>query len=984
MKSLSHILKTVSVVLLTFVCFSNDLAGQRTITGVIKDAGTLEAVIGANVFVKDNPTVGTITDINGEFVISVDQNATTLVISYIGYQTIEKDIASGTNFEILLYEGQLLDDVIIIGYGTVKREDATGSVQAVNAKDFNRGAITSPQELMAGKVAGVAITTGGGPDDGVQIRVRGLSSLSASSDPLIVIDGVPVNNENIAGNRNILNIINPNDIETMTVLKDASATAIYGSRASAGVILITTKKGALGSKMTVGYVGNVSFSDALNKVDVLNAAEFRNLINTNFVEGHPSRDLLGENDTNWQNEIFRTAIGHDHNINISGSTESVPYRVSLGYTSKDGLLKTDHFNRYTAGINVNPKLLDNTLQVNLGLKAMLNQNRFAERGAIGSAISWDPTQKPFDSESPYSGYTTWTLDNGNPNGLAPANPVALLNQRDDRSDVNRYIANATFDYRLKFLPALRANLNLGYDQSRGNGITRIPGGNIVGFSFQQDFGGGLESMYNSTRTNSLLEFYLNYKKDIKDHSIDAIAGYSWQRFFYEEDSERSFANGSDKMIVPTRIDELFLLSMFSRINYGYKNKYLLTLTMRGDATSRFSPEARWGLFPSAAFAVKLIENKDMYFNNVKLRTGWGVTGQQAVGDAYVYQSIYRLSRDNALYQFGDEFIYTQRPNGYDNNIKWEETETYNIGFDLSIINGKLSSTIDVYQRNTKDLLNFVQVPAGSNLTNFINTNIGRMVNKGVEFSLNYTAISNSKTNWDISFNGAYNTNKVTKLTTTDDPSYIGRLTGGISGGVGSNIQIHSVGFVPASFFVFKQLYDEDGRILEGQFADLNNDGVINEDDKYRFQKPAADVIMGITSNFKYKSFDFSFAGRANLGNYVYNNVATDAGNIARSYHPTNYLLNVHRTAVTNNITEQRNVIFSDHYVTDASFFRLDHITFGYSFEKLLGQFMRVYTTVQNPILITKYEGLDPEIGNGIDNNIYPRSRTFVFGLSVDF
>ncbi|MFZ1703403.1 MAG: SusC/RagA family TonB-linked outer membrane protein [Saprospiraceae bacterium] len=980
-------LKT-SLILVCLLSLGSLLTAQTTIKGRVIDSETSEGLIGAFVVAKQNSSIGTSTDFDGNFEIEVPEGTTALEFSYTGYTTISKSIVGINYIEVTMSFGQLLESIIVIGYGTVKREDATGSIQAVNAKDFNRGAITSPQELLAGKVAGVSITTGGGPDDGAQIRVRGQSSLSASNDPLIVIDGIPVDNGGVSGNRNPLNVINPNDIESMTVLKDASATAIYGSRASAGVILITTKKGALGSPFKIGYTGNFSVGNTANRVDVLKADEYRDLIANYYPEGHPSLGLLGDANTDWQDEIYHSAIGHDHNVNVSGSVGVLPYRASVGYTYKEGLLKNDLFERYSVGLNISPKFLNNTLQTNVGLKGILSNNQFAERGAIGSALSWDPTQAPLDPDSKYSGYTTWLQQNGNPNSLAPANPAALLdkNLRNDQSDVFRYIANASADYRFSFLPELRANLNLGYDFSRGKGSVVIPGNNIVAYSFQPDFGGGLNNTYEQDRTNSVLEFYLNYKKDIKEHSVDLMGGYSWQRFYNNNSYKNSDAAGTPAQTIERKDvgDELYLLSLFGRMNYSFKNKYLLTFSLRRDATSRFSPETRWGLFPAAALAIKLIENENDYLNNVKLRAGWGVTGQQAIGGSYVSQAVYQLSLSNAAYQFGNSFINTYRPNGYDANIKWEETTTYNLGVDFSIIKGRLGGALDLYQRNTKDLLNFIQVPAGTNLTNFISTNVGNMVNKGVELSLNITAISQKEFTWDIGLNVAYNNNEITKLTAIDDPEYVGVATGGISGGVGSNIQIHSVGFQPASFYVFEQLYDENGNILEGQFRDRNDDGQVDDLDKYRFKKPAADVIGGITSNLKYKNIDFSFAGRANFGNYVYNNVQTDMGFLQRLYHTTDYLQNVHRSAVDNDVEQQRNLTFSDHFVTNASFFRIDHITVGYSFDQVLGDFMRVYATVQNPFVITKYEGLDPEIGNGIDNNIYPRPRTFVFGVSIDF
>ncbi len=979
-------LTQAALILLVLAVAPGAVLGQRTITGTVYDARTGEPLIGATVVDKDNPSVGTITDFDGTFSLNVGANTTALIISYTGYNAADVSIVGVNNLTVRLNSGVVLEEVVIIGYGTVRRTDVTGSLQTVTTKDFNRGAITSPQELLAGKVPGVAITTGGGPDDGSQIRIRGESSLGASNDPLIVVDGIPLDGGGVAGNRNPLNIVNPNDIESITVLKDASATAIYGSRAAGGVILITTKKGTSGAKLKVSYNGNVSLGNAINQVDVLTPAEFRAAVADKF----PDRvNLLGDANTDWQSEIYRTAWAQDHSVSLSGAFDVVPYRVSLGYTNKDGILLNDNFQRYTLGVNLSPGFLKNTLQVNVGVKGMLTQNQFANRGAIGAASSFDPTRPVRDPNSPFSGYTVWTQANGTPNPLAPANPVSLLdlNLRDDNSMVRRYILNASADYRIPFLPELRANLNLGYDYSNGEGSVMIPGNNTVAFSFDPVNGGGVNNRYEQTRTNSVLEFYLNYRKALSaDHVVDALAGYSWQRFYNENSFRNTNAAGTPSETIERNniANELYLLSLFSRVNYTFKERYLFTFTLRGDATSRFAPENRWGLFPAVAAAVKIIENNNDLFNNLKVRAGWGITGQQDIGSPYVYQARYQQGLQNAQYRFGDEYVTTLRPNGYDRNIKWEETTTTNIGLDFSIIKNRLSGALDLYQRDTRDLLNTIPVPAGTNLTNFIETNIGNMVNRGVELALFATPVSKGKFNWDIGFNIAYNYNEITKLTATDDPDYKGIFTGGIAGGVGSNIQIHSVGFAPRSFYVFQQLYDENGRLLEGQFADRNGDGVVNDDDKYRYEKPAADYIIGLTSNINFGKFDLSFAGRGNINNFVYNNVATDMGYLQRLVHPTLYLSNVHRSAIVNNINNQASVTFSDHFVTNASFFRMDHITLGYRFDQVLGDVLRVYTTVQNPFILTKYEGLDPEIGNGIDNNFYPRPRTFLLGVSVTF
>ena len=957
---------------------------QFRVTGTVTDADSGESLIGVNILVKGTST-GTVTDYDGKYEMDLTSENQILVFSYTGYSSVEVAVGKGQVIDVSLSSGQVLEEVIVIGYGTVKRKDATGSLQSVSSSDFNRGNITGPQALLAGKVAGVTISSEGSPGGGATIRIRGESSLSASNDPLIVIDGVPLDNGDVSGGRNALNIINPNDIESITVLKDASASAIYGNRASGGVILITTKKGEVGSRLMVGYNGYVSFGKATKLMPVLSSEEFIDAIETKYNETHPARALLGDTSTFWQDQVYQTAISHDHNLNISGALGSLPFRISGGYSDVSGILKTDKFNRYTGSVNITPGFFDNLLQVNLHAKAMINNNDFANRDAIWTSVAFDPTQAVYDPESPYGGYFTWTQSStGYPNPLAPSNPVALLNMKEDNSEVRRYITNATIDYRFHFLPDLRANLNLGYDYSNGSGTIVIP--TNAPFAFNATTGGGVNNWYDQTKENSLLEYYMNYKKDFDIHSVDIMGGYSWQHFYVNNSYKNSDAAGT---VVNTTSDtipsEYYLLSLFGRLNYSFNDKYLLTMTLRRDGTSRFAPENRWGLFPAVALAVKLIENDRPYFNNLKIRLGWGITGQQDIGDYYAYLARYELSLSNALYQFGDHFIYTLRPNGYDSNIKWEETTTYNAGFDVSLVKDRLSASLDYYQRYTKDLLNYIPVPAGTNLTNFITTNVGDMENNGVELSLNATPYKTNNNAWDIALNFAYNSSRITKLTKVDDPEdYDGVATGGISGGVGSNIQIHSVGYAPASFYVYKQLYDEEGNILEGQFADLNEDGIVNAEDKYRYEKPAPDYTIGFTSNLQIGAINLSFAGRSYIGNYVYNNVETDAGYLDRLYGTTNYLSNIHRSGYDNNLTSQSKLTFSDHFVYRADFLKIDHITLSYDLRKLLGFGLNVYATVQNPLVVTKYEGIDPEISNGIDNNIYPRPRTFVFGLNANF
>lgn len=951
---------------------------QRTISGTVTDGSSGETLIGASILVVGTST-GTVSDVDGTYSLQVPATATTLRFSFTGYEAVEVTIGASNNIDVQMSPGTVLNEVVVIGYGEVKQEDATGSVSQVSSEVFNRGAITAPQELIAGKVAGVQITPSSDPGGGAQIRIRGGSSLSASNDPLIVIDGIPLDNGSISGARNIFDFVNPNDIETFTVLKDASATAIYGSRASNGVIIITTKKGKLGQKVKVEYNGNVSFSNALQTADVLDAKEYTALINSHFEEGHPARELLGSSNTNWQDEIYETGVGHDHNLNFTGGVGPVPYRVSVGYTDKKGILLTDRYQRTTGSINLSPRLIDNRLQVNFSLKGMKTDNRFGNRGAIGGASFFDPTQAVYDENSPYGGYFTWVqAANGEPNTLSPANPLAQLKLRNDQSNVNRFVISSSFDYRFGFMPELRANLNLAYDKSKGEGTIDVP--DYASFAF---FDGGVKNTYEQSKENSLLEFYLNYVKEMGQTKLDVMGGYSWQRNYFSDSFVNSNISGSE-ITEGDNSGELYLLSLFGRVNLTLFDKLLLTGTIRRDGSSRFSEDSRWGVFPAAALGYKLVDNNGKgNVSSLKLRLGYGVTGQQEIGDYYVHLPRYLGSFENAGYQFGDVFVPTLRPGGYDSKIKWEETTTYNGGIDFGFMDERIYGSFEYYLRKTKDLLNFIPVPAGSNLSNFINTNVGDLENKGVEFALNVNPIRSQKMNWDFGFNVTANKNKITKLTASDDPSYNGVLTGNISGGVGNTAQIHSVGYPANSFYVYEQVYDETGSPIEGLFVDRNNDGIVNEDDKYRLEKAAPDYFFGFTSTFSYGNFDFSFAGRANVGNYVYNNIQSGTS-FANLYHPTGYLGNVN--AVASYLDFNNPQYLSDYFVQDGSFLRLDHVTVGYNFGGMLDKidFLKLFATVQNPLLVTNYKGIDPEVAGGIDNNVYPRSRTILFGLNARF
>jgi len=955
---------------------------QRTITGTLTDAESGDPLIGAYI-VAVGTQAGTVADFDGKFSLEVPAGVEALQVSYTGYADQVIDINNRTTIDIAMQAGRQLEEVVVIGYGTVKREDATGSVETVSAREFNQGAITSAQELVSGKVAGVQITTDGSPGGGASISIRGGSSLSASNAPLIIIDGVPIESRDVSGSRNPLNLVNPNDIETFTVLKDASATAIYGSRASNGVVIITTKKGKAGDDLKLSYNGSVGVSTTANRLEVLDGDEYRALITDRFGADSDNLDLLGEANTDWQDEILQSALFHNHNVSASGAFKSLPYRASVGYTNQEGVLKTDQISRITYGLNLNPGFLENTLQLNIGLKGVSTSNNFADRGALGAALAFDPTQPVF-AENAFGGYNYISQQNNdNPQTLAPANPLALLEQVENNSTVNRYIANFSADYRMPFLPELRANLNLAYDASNGSGTIMTPA--TAAFAFDGANAGGADNSYDSENKNELLEFYLNYAKQFEGFRVDVLGGYSWQNFSFASSFSNRQLDGSEPQ-AGEDISEYFLLSLFGRANISLGDRLVLTGTLRRDGSSRFNEDNRYGIFPSAAAAYKLVDNVSNVkgLNNLKLRVGYGVTGQQDVGGFYPSQALYLGSFDDARYQFGDRFISTLRPEGYNSGLKWEESTTFNVAVDFGFFNDRLNGSVEVYSRKTSDLLNFIPVPAGTNLTNFITSNVGDLQGNGIELSLNGTPYRTKNSSLEVAVNFTIQDSEITRLTATEDPTYIGVPTGGIGGGVGNTIQINSVGFQPFSYYVYEQVYDAAGTPVEGVYVDRNGDGTVNTDDLYRYQSPQANAFYGMTLNYTVGNFDLSTAGRASFGNYVYNNNLSTRANY-------NGLVNSERF-VTNTLPEITEVdfatprFFSDYYVRDASFFRLDHITAGYRFADLLGEgsSLRTYLTVQNPILITDYEGIDPEVGGGIDNVIYPRARTILLGVGVNF
>jgi len=984
-----------------FAAISNIAFAQQTeITGRVTDAEDGSPIPGVNISIKGTSN-GTITDFDGNYKISA-RSEDFLLFSYIGYDTQEIAIGNQTSISVQLNAGVGLEEIVVIGYGKIKKSDATGAVTAVDSKDFNQGAITTPAELLMGKAAGVVITTAGGqPGAGATVRIRGGSSLRANNDPLIVIDGIPIDNEGIGGMSNPLSTINPNDIKTFTVLKDASATAIYGSRASNGVIIITTKRGKVG-EASASYNGNVSLGVPVKYTELLSADEFRSVVFdqiTNNGLSVSAASALGNADTDWQKEVYQNAFSQDHNVSVTGALKEVPYRISFGYTNQDGILKNTNMTRSTFDVSVNPVLLDGNLKMDLNAKGSYTSNDFSNTDAIGGSVRFDPSQAIQNGNTRYGGYTAWTeLSsgdplNGLPNNIATHNPVAQLEYRDNSSLASRYLLNSKFDYTMPFMPELTATVNFGYDyyETAGSDYTDP----LASWSYREPERSVLN--YNNLRKNTVFDFYLTYSKEIgANHKLDVMGGYSYNYFYREGMSSNrpwEMTNGGYENARATPYaSENILVSFMGRANYAFKGKYLLTATMRYDGSSRFSEENRWGLFPSFAGAWKLNEESFMdnadFVSSLKLRVGYGITGQQNLSDNYYpYIPAYTRSTTGAYYQFGDTFYPTQRPDAYDENIKWEETSTANIGLDFGFLNDRISGSFEYYQRETTDLLNEVPIAAGTNFSNFLITNVGSLENKGFELELVYKVISKEDMSFEIAGNLSYNENEITKLTLTDNPDYTGYATGGIAGGVGNNVQINSVGYPASTFFLFQQVYDASGMPIEGVYVDqTGNGGNVSADElnKLYLQNPAPDYAIGLSSRFIYKNIDFSFSGRINIGNYVYNNNASSMALYDNLYNQSGFTQNILKDVERTEFTTAQ--YWSDTYLENASFFRMDNINLGYRFDRFFSDKIngRVGFTVQNAFVITNYTGIDPEVSGGIDNNIFPRPRTFMLGLNLNF
>ncbi len=975
-------------------------AQERTVTGKVTDAKDGAPLAAASVVVKGS-NKGVTTSADGSFAIKVPTGATALVFSYLNYasQEVVLDSKNTVNVSLAASTDQL-SEVVVIGYGTSRKKDLTGSVSTVSAKDFNTGAISTPEQLIAGKVAGVSITSNNGaPGSGSTIRIRGGASLNASNDPLIVIDGMPIDGGGISGQANPLALINPNDIESFSVLKDASAAAIYGARASNGVILITTKKGKKGA-MKVDFSSQFSMASVSKKVDVFSANEIRSIVNTNGTS--TLRALLGNANTDWQDQIYQTAISNDNNVSMSGVVKNMPYRLSLGALNQVGVLKTDDLKRTTIGVNLSPTFFDNHLSLNVNYKLANSASRFADQGAIGAATAFDPTQRVFSGNSNFGGYWEW-LDPNSSNGLkslTPKNPLGLLMQRQDNSNVVRQIASALIDYKVHFLPDLHVIVNSGVDIAEGKGTTVIGENAASTFKRFKDasnvFHSGVNNQYRQTRNNSYLNAYLNYTKDITaiKSRLELVAGYEYQAYkttnynFSDRTFNRTVVNSPNFAF---DVPEYRLSSYLARANFSINNKYILTASIRQDGSSKFNKDNRFALFPSAAVAWKLKEEDFLKTNStisdLKLRASYGVTGQQDGIGYYDYISYYNLGSNTAQYQFGNTFTPIFRPNGYYFNRKWEQTATANLALDFGLFDNRVSGTVELYNRTTTDLLNEINQPAGTNFSNKIVANVGSMENRGVEVTLNFQPIRNKTTTWDVSLNATYNKNEITKLTISDDPNYAGARYGGISGGTGNTIFIQSVGYKRGSYFVYKQVYDNAGKPIDGLFADLNRDGVVNESDLYQYKGNDPQFFFGASSNVTYKKWNAGFVLRANVGNYMYNNVASSSGTLRNILNPIGYINNGSRDYLRSGFSGNgANYYLSDYYVQNASFLRMDNINIGYNVGKVFHDkaTLKINANIQNAFIITKYTGLDPEVNGGIDNNFYPRPRTFVLGFNLSF
>ncbi|HMU44832.1 MAG TPA: SusC/RagA family TonB-linked outer membrane protein [Chitinophagaceae bacterium] len=996
-----------TLMLLLFVQVS--FAQNKVITGKVTDSKDGSPLAGVSISAKGT-TTGVQSGADGTYSITIPSSVTTLIFTSVGFDRLEISIDDKSVVDVTMtVTNASLGEVVVVSYGTRRKGDLTGSVTSISSKDFQKGNINSPEQLLQGKVAGLQITTGGGSaGGGSRIRIRGGASLNASNDPLVVIDGVPVEGNGIAGSANVLNTINPNDIESISVLKDASATALYGSRASNGVIIVTTKKGTSG-KLKISYNNMFSLGTVGKTVEVLNVNQLKDIIDADALASgnNTYKDLFGYNNSNitigtdWQDKIYQSAFGFDNTVSVSGGLGKVPFRASLGYLNQDGILRTNNFSRFSSALNLSPKLFDNHLAVNLSVKASHTKNTFANEGAIGSAIAFDPSKPVLSGNKEWGGYYEWLQSNDLPIDLATRNPVGLLELRDNRSKVGRVIGNIDLDYKLHFFPDLHLKINLGLDYISGSGNDNTDSASATNYKT-----GGRKVFYEQKKINTLADIFLFYEKTIKsiNSKVDVLVGHSYQDFLtkvynYPAFSYRAIADpnnpgkkdtiqGSEPTF-PNDNPRFRLESYLARVNFSIMNKYLITASIRSDASSKLNPNDRVGYFPAVALAWKW---KEEFFRNVsvltelKLRLGWGQTGQQDGIGYYSYLPRYSLGTNTAQQQFGNVWVSYLRPEGYDPNLKWETTTTSNVGLDFGFLKSRITGSVDYYYRKTKDLLAEIDVPAGANFVNRITTNVGNVISKGVEVNLNTTPVKTDNLTWDFGVNYTYNEAEITNLLKNPDPNFKGQQVSGISGGTGNYIGIHAVNYAPYSFLVYKQIYDKSNKPIEGLYEDLNRDGIVNDDDRYIYKKPAADVLLGVNTQVIYKKFSFGLAGHASLGNYLYNNFFSNNGVLRAIKNPINFIGNASVDYLNTGFVN--NQYLSDYYIENASFFRLDNINLGYNVGKVFNNkaSMRIAASVQNVFVITKYKGLDPENAGdgGVDNNIYPRPRIFSLGFNFDF
>lgn len=966
---------------------------QNKVEGTVLDEASGQPIPGVNVKIEGS-TNSTSTDFDGKFNLTNVKSGDVLNISYVGYTTKNVTIGSQSSLTIKIKEdaNQLKEVVVQVGYGSVKKKDATGNVTALSTKDFNKGPVTSASEMITGRVAGMQVISGGGsPGESAVIRIRQGSSLTANNDPLYVIDGVAVQAGGINGGRNPLSTINQNNIESITILKDASATAIYGSRASNGVVIITTKKGKAGD-LKVTFNSNFQVSQASNKVDVLKADQFRNYVNTYGDDA--KKGLLGDSSTDWQDEIYRTAYGTDNNIAFSGGADNITYRASVGYANLQGILLHDNLQRTTLQAALVGNFFDNHLRVELNNNTSSMVNNYSNKGAVGAAVSYDPTQAITNADGTYfQWYDNPTTITSNSN----TNPMSLLNQQHNLGNSFRSIGNIQFDYKMHFLPDLKATANFGYDQNSGQSYGSTDADFKNGLK-----GSGFNNTYKNTSTNfnKLMDLYLNYKGSVEAASLayDVTAGYNYQNF-NNAGTQNAYTYDSNLSVdTPVTTTDLNLQSFFARANLTFADKYLITASYRYDGTSRFTTDNRWAGFPAVALAWKINDEnflKDVEsVSSLKLRLSWGVTGQQDIGVIYPSIPLYLVSNSTAQYPF-DQYYNTYRPEPYNSNLKWEQTASTNIGIDFGFLNNRITGSVDAYQKDTDDLLLYTFNPAFFGFSDKDNYNIGSVTSQGLEIAANFIPVKNDNWEWNIGGNITFQNSEVTKLTTTQDNTP-GINLGGITGGTGNTIQNFQVGYAPNSFLVYEQAYGADGKPLDGVFIDRNQDGTINDKDLYRCHKPNADVFYGANTSVAYKNWLLAMNFRGSWGNYNYNNV--DSGNGTRANVITtngNYLNNGTTDLLDTGFTvATEKQLKSDYYVQDASFVRLDNISLGYTFDqKPKAPLIQLTLAAQNVFIVTDYKGLDPEVSNptatggqtvGIDNNLYPRPITITLGLNVNF